>query len=78
VQRKTVVAAVAAPMVLWTMMWGVGHIGRKTDPVEQAIAKMAVQNPDSIRAQVDLTKETLKSMGLDPGKAGDVGCLTQQ
>ena len=29
----------------------------------------------SVAAQVELTKETLKQMGLDPGKSGDVGCL---
>lgn len=29
------------------------------------------------KAQVELVKQTLKSMGLDPGASGDTGCLVQ-
>ena len=33
------------------------------------------EDPASVAAQVELTKQTLKQMGLDPGKSGDTGCL---
>jgi len=34
-------------------------------------------NPDNPMSQVELTKAALRDMGLDPGKAANIGCLTQ-
>lgn len=45
------------------------------DPIQTAVAQNMAQDPASITAQVELTKETLRQMGLDPGAAGDLGCL---
>lgn len=55
-------------------------------PEQQAIAATnpnvaALQLPQATgadaQAQVELVKQTLKSMGLDPGASGDTGCLVQ-
>lgn len=50
----------------------------RMDPIQAAVAQNMAQDPASITAQVELTKETLRQMGLDPGRAGDLGCLAPQ
>jgi hypothetical protein len=48
-------------------------------PDMQAVLQNQLQppaGPDS-QVQVELVKNTLKSMGLDPGASGDTGCLVQ-
>lgn len=52
--------------------------GRSVDPIQAAVAQNMAQDPASILAQVELTRETLRQMGLDPGRAGDLGCLAPQ
>jgi hypothetical protein len=48
------------------------------DPIQAAVVGNMAQDPASILAQVELTKETLRQMGLDPGRPGDLGCLAPQ
>lgn len=36
------------------------------------------QDPALIEAQVEMTRNALKQMGIDPGSAADVGCLAPQ
>lgn len=77
-RKRLVVAAVATPIVIYLMLWIGGSIFKKTDPIQDAVAKAMTHDQRSVQSQVELTKETLKQMGLDPGKSGDVGCLAPQ
>ena len=45
------------------------------DPVQSAVNKALSQDPRSRDEQIEITRSTLKEMGLDPGKNGDLGCL---
>lgn len=71
--RRLLVAG-GAPLAVVAVLWVIAGLTRH-DPIQEAVAKSMAQNPASVQAQVELTKQTLKEMGLDPGKAGDVGCL---
>lgn len=64
------VLAVAAGISTWN--------GGRMDPIQAAVAQNMAQDPASIMAQVELTKETLRQMGLDPGRGGDLGCLAPE
>lgn len=77
-RKRLVMLAVATPLAVYGLLWLGGTVSKKPDPIQDAVAKAMVQSPAAAQAQVDLTKETLKQMGLDPGKSGDVGCLAQQ
>lgn len=46
-----------------------------TDPVQSAVNKALAQDPRARDEQIEITRNTLKEMGLDPGKNGDLGCL---
>lgn len=76
-KRKLFLTAVAAVLVTIIVFEGGEKLLSPPDPIEQAVANAMLQNPQSTEAQINLTKQTLKSMGLDPGQAGDLGCLTQ-
>jgi hypothetical protein len=76
-------AAVAAAVVLaWLAMAAMSSHSPANAQAAQT-AQEAVQsqlqapNQADVQAQVELTKETLQSMGLDPGASGDTGCLVQ-
>lgn len=73
-RKKVIFAAIATPLVVFALLTAGGAL-KKNDPIQDAVAKAMTQNPSSTQAQVELTKETLKQMGLDPGKSGDIGCL---
>lgn len=73
-RKKVIFAAIATPVVVFALLTAGGAL-KKNDPIQDAVAKAMTQNPSSTQAQVELTKETLKQMGLDPGKSGDIGCL---
>lgn len=45
------------------------------DPVQSAVNKALAQDPRARDEQIEITRNTLKEMGLDPGKNGDLGCL---
>ena len=71
-----VLAAVVAPIVLVAMLWG--YVKSRTDPVQEAVARAMATDPNARQEQIDITRQTLREMGLDPGKAGDLGCLAPQ
>jgi hypothetical protein len=76
--RKQMVAAVVlTPLIVIASMWALSN-NKPADPIHDAVAQAMVQNPAAAQAQVELTKATLKEMGLDPGAAGDTGCLAPQ
>lgn len=77
-RRKMMLAIVGAPLLVLFVAWGGGKVFTPSSPIEDAVARAMVQDPASVAAQVELTKETLKQMGLDPGQSGDIGCLTPQ
>lgn len=49
----------------------------KSNPVEQALDNTLINSPEAINQQVQITKDTLSSIGLDPGVSMDLGCLEQ-
>ena len=71
-------AALITPLLVYGLLAATGTLGKRADPIQEAVAQAMTQDPRSLQAQVDLTKETLKQMGLDPGKAGDTGCFAPQ
>lgn len=76
--RRIVLAALLTPLLVYGLLAATGTLGKRADPIQDAVAQAMTQDPRSLQAQVDLTKETLKQMGLDPGKAGDTGCFAPQ
>ena len=76
--RRIVAAALITPLLVYGLLAATGTLGKRADPIQEAVAQAMTQDPRSLQAQVDLTKETLKQMGLDPGKAGDTGCFAPQ
>lgn len=77
-KRKLVMSVIAAPILTLFVAWGGSSFFNQSSPIEEAVARQMVQDPESIAAQVELTKQTLKQMGLDPGQSGDIGCLAPQ
>jgi len=71
------VACAIPPTILVVLLLG-AYIKPPSSPVDSAVARQMANDPESIKAQVDLTKQTLQSMGLDPGQGGDLGCLAPQ
>ena len=50
----------------------------KKTPIDTAVYNAMQQDPASVESQVELTKKTLKEMGLDVNNTGsDLGCLTE-
>lgn len=45
------------------------------DPVQAAVNNALASDPRARDEQIEITRQTLKEMGLDPGKNGDLGCL---
>jgi len=77
-RRKMALAIVVAPLLIWFLAWGVSKVLTPSSPIEDAVARAMAQDPDSVVSQVELTKQTLQQMGLDPGQSGDIGCLAPQ
>ena len=46
-----------------------------SDPVQSAVNKALANDPRARDEQIEITRNTLREMGLDPGKNGDLGCL---
>ena len=44
-------------------------------PAETLAARTLLADPSTVDAQIELNNQVLKSMGLDPGTAADMGCL---
>lgn len=49
-----------------------------SDPVQAAVNKALANDPRARDEQIEITRQTLREMGLDPGKNGDLGCLAAQ
>lgn len=77
-RRKTVLAWVVPPVLVVAVLATLSQLASTQSPIENAVAKQLANDPESIKAQVELTKQTLQSMGLDPGQGGDLGCLAPQ
>lgn len=77
-RRKTAMAWVVPPVLVIAVMATLSHLASSRSPIENAVAQQMANDPESIKAQVELTKQTLQSMGLDPGQGGDLGCLAPQ
>lgn len=75
--RKIALAVVAVPLVLLLVLAGGARILKPANPIEDAVAKAMRQDPASVNSQIELTKQTLAQMGLDPGQGGDIGCLAK-
>jgi hypothetical protein len=75
-KRQIAFAVVGTPVVVIALMWFVG--ARHSDPIREAVAQQVLQSKESRESQVELTKQTLKEMGLDPGRSNDIGCLAPQ
>ncbi|AYK20533.1 hypothetical protein [Aeromonas veronii] len=71
-------AIVGAPLLIWFLAWGGSKVLTPSSPIEDAVARAMAQDPASVASQVELTKQTLQQMGLDPGQSGDIGCLAPQ
>lgn len=77
-KTKTYLAWIAPPVVVLLVLGGFQLLASKQSPIENAVAQQMANDPESIKQQVDLVHQTLESMGLDPGKGGDLGCLAPQ
>lgn len=75
-KRRMVAAMVGLPLIAVIVVLAVRN--HSTSAVlNDAVASTMASDPQAVQAQVALTQETLKSMGLDPGAANDIGCLAQ-
>jgi len=77
-KTKTYLAWFAPPVLIVLVLGGFQLLASKQSPIENAVAQQMANDPESIKQQVDLVNQTLQSMGLDPGKGGDLGCLAPQ
>lgn len=75
---KTYIAWFAPPVLIVLVLGGLQLLASKQSPIENAVAQQMANDPESIKQQVDLVNQTLKSMNIDPGKGGDLGCLAPQ
>lgn len=48
------------------------------DSVQAAVNNALTNDPRARDEQIEITRQTLREMGLDPGKNGDLGCLAPQ
>lgn len=76
--RRKILLAVGAPLFILFLAWGVLKASAPVSPIDEAVARAMASNPSSVASQVEMTKEVLKQMGLDPGQSGDLGCLAPQ
>lgn len=73
-KRGMVAAMVALPLASIIFVLALRNQSTST-ALNDAVASTMAGDPQAVQAQVALTQETLKSMGLDPGAANDIGCL---
>lgn len=62
-------------MVLLLLAAAIKIMASSADPVQSAVNKALANDPRARDEQIEITRNTLKEMGLDPGKNGDLGCL---
>lgn len=76
--RRKIAFVVGAPLLLLFLVFGVSKVFAPASPIDEAVARAMASDPSSVASQVEMTKEVLKQMGLDPGQGGDIGCLAPQ
>lgn len=77
-RRRIIAVAVAIPIIVAGLIFGNAALNKPSkDPSLDAIAKAMGADPKYVQQQVDMTRETLQAMGLDPGKSSDVGCMAK-
>ena len=75
-QRKRMLTLmIGIPLLVMALVWGVFKIITPRDPVQAAVAQALATDPRARDEQIEITRATLREMGLDPGKSGDLGCL---
>lgn len=77
-KRNTRLAWAVPPLLVVLFFGGTHLLANKQPGIENAVAQQMANDPESIKQQVELVNQTLQSMGLDPGKGGDLGCLAPQ
>ncbi|MDR2208666.1 MAG: hypothetical protein LBE22_06825 [Azoarcus sp.] len=71
---KFAAIVLGAGVLTWVLMGSI--LSDRTPSGKTAIA--AAMSPQDIEAQVKITTETLKQMGINPGNPQEMGCLGQQ
>lgn len=80
--KRSLILSIIIPCIIFTVVWGITMLlsnNQGQNVIFDENVMRSMQNDSrSYEAQVELTKETLRSMGLDPGQSGDLGCLAPQ
>jgi len=76
-QHQMIFSIFGIPLLIWFVLWA-GAKAFSPTPVEVAVGHGMLQDPESVALQVELTRQTLQQMGLDPGQGSDMGCLVSQ
>lgn len=74
-RKRMLMLMVGIPLALLLTVWAFFKIITPADPVQAAVANALRNDPQARDEQIEITRQTLKEMGLDPGKSGDLGCL---
>ena len=75
VTRRSRLWLLLVPVLAFGAVWAAMKLVTPADPVQAAVNNALRTDPSSRDEQIAITKQTLKEMGLDPGKTGDLGCL---
>lgn len=78
-ERRVLWSIVAGGPLAVILLWGLGKaFSGPAVPSMPPVAQANAYDPAAAEAQIELTKQTLRDMGLDPGdSAADLGCLVQ-
>lgn len=74
-RKRMLMMLIGLPLALLLVVWLFFKIITPADPVQAAVASALRHDPQARDEQIEITRQTLKEMGLDPGKSGDLGCL---
>lgn len=72
---KTAGVALAGVLVAFVAIAAIRSRQPVAGPPETLAARTLLADPNTVQAQIDLNNQVLRSMGLDPGAAADMGCL---
>lgn len=73
-RRNMILAIIGAPVLIWLLVWMMSSPSSHSR-MDDAALRSRIDDPNSVAAQVELTRQTLMQMGLDPGQNTDIGCL---
>lgn len=74
-RKNLLVAMIVGPVLAVIVIWLTFGGQSQQTPYEDALAAALASNPAAVESSVNMTKQALMEMGLDPGGAGDLGCL---